>query len=134
MQEINFIKTTIENYNKEPTHSPNNIYFITDQKDLYLGDIKIGSAFVVVDDHNPIPNKGIERTFYIDKRNGSFSIKVWDSLNNQYVALPLADTSYIKTISRRNDEIVGTSGDNTESVVSLDTTITNSEIDYLFKG
>jgi hypothetical protein len=132
MNEVKFVKTTRENFNKEPTHDPNNIYFITDQKDLYLGGIKIGSAFAIIDDHTPPPEIGTEGVFYIDKRNGAFSIKVWDDVNKQYVTLPFADTSYVKSISRRDQEIVGTHGDSSESVASLDVTITNSEIDNLF--
>lgn len=132
MQEVKFVKATRENFDKEPIHDPNNLYFITDQKDLYLGGNKLGSAFITVDDSHPLPSVGAEGVFYVDKRNGSFSIKVWDDVNKLFATLPFADTSYVKSISRRDQEIVGTHGDSTESVAELDVTITHNEIDDLF--
>ena len=132
MQEVKFVKTTLENYNKAPTHDSNNIYFTTDTRELFMGEIKYGSAFIIADNSHPLPLTGREGYLYIDKTNGSFSIKVWDDTNKVYVALPLADTSYVKTISRQDDTIVGQHGDSTSDEAPLDTRLEHSDIDRLF--
>jgi len=132
VQEVKFVKTTLENYNKAHTHDANNIYFTTDTRELYMGDIKYGSAFIIVDNDHPLPLTGREGYLYIDKTNGSFSIRVWDDNNKLYVALPLADTSYVKTISRQDQTIVGYHGDSTTDTVDLDNRLEKSDIDRLF--
>ena len=131
-EEVNFVKTTIENYYKAPTHSANNIYFTTDTKELFVGEVKYGSATIMVDDTHPLPVVGREGYLYIDKSNGLFSIKVWDDINKVYVTLPLADTSYVKTISRRDQTIVGAKGDGNEDIANLDDALDETDIDSLF--
>lgn len=135
MKEINFVQTTIDNFNKKSAHDSHNLYFITDnsnENELYLGDKRVGSAFIEVTDQNPLPVVGKTGYFYIDLRNGSFSIKVWNATNRVYMVLPLADNTYIKSISRQDDSIVGTKGTGTTDEAALDTRLTNSDIASLF--
>lgn len=133
MQEINFVKTTMENYKK---HSPTNgnLYFITNSADkaIYLGSEKISSSFVDIKDGQSLPEEGSEGVFYIDRRNGSFKMLVWNKDAQEYFEMPLADRSYLKTIRREEDNIIGTKGTGEEVTASLDIPLTTNDIDSLF--
>ena len=132
MQEVNFVRTTVDNFNKETEHNPNNIYFTIDSKELFLGGEKISSAFVIADETHPLPIPGAEGVFYLDKTKGSFAIRIWDSINEDYVELPIADRSYLKSLSRDADHLIGTKGDSTQDVVDLDSSLSETDIDSLF--
>jgi len=135
MQDINFIKATAENYNRRriTPNDANNIYFITDTQQLIIGNMKFGSAYITVDNDHPLPNIGVEGYLYIDKRNNSVSIKVWDKSANSYIELPIADKSYLKSIKRVDQSIVGVSGTGEDtSSASLDNSLTYNDIDTLF--
>ena len=133
MQEINFVKTTMENYKK---HSPanSNLYFITNSADkaIYLGSEKISSAFVDINDGQSLPVEGSEGVFYIDKRNGSFKMLVWNKDAQEYYEMPLADQSYLKTVRRGEDDIIGVRGNGEEVSAKLDGALTTADIDTLF--
>lgn len=132
MQEVNFVKATIANYNKRnPAHDENNIYFIEDTNEVMIGDMKFGSAFITVDANNPLPATGRYGYLYIDKRTG-FSIKVWDDINNAYVDLPIATSDYLKTVRRGEDDIIGVRGNGEEVSAKLDGALTTDDIDTLF--
>lgn len=133
MKEVNFIKTTIANYNKMQSHSPTDVFFITDTNELILGSMKFGNAYITVDDNHPLPNTGRVGYLYIDTRNG-ISIKLWDETASDYVELSIADRSYIKSIKRENQQIIGTAGNDREDVVDLDDSLTNADIDSLFNS
>lgn len=134
MKEVKFIKATYNNYKKRiPIDNDNsNIYFITDKNEIRLGDEKISSAFIYADDITPLPQTGSEGVFYVDKSNNSFTIKIWDSINEIYVTLPLATSDYIKSISREADSIVGIAGTGRRDEARLDEALTTADIDSLF--
>ena len=132
MQEINFVKTTIENYKKRnPVHDDNNVYFIEDTSEIMIGSMKFGNAFIIVDESHPLPAIGRYGYMYLDKTD-DFSIKVWDENTSEFVALPLATSSYIKSIKRVDQSIIGVSGDGREDITNLDKPLTTNDIDSLF--
>ena len=132
MQEINFVKTTIDKYNKRsPIQDDNNVYFIEDTSEIMIGSMKFGNAFIIVDESHPLPAIGRYGYMYLDQTD-DFSIKIWDTTSNEYVALPLATSSYIKSIKRVDQSIVGSSGDGREDIAVLDNVLTIEDIDSLF--
>ena len=134
MKEVNFVKTTLANYKKAQTHDPNNIFFITDSTELYVGDTKYGSSYIFCDEQHPLPLVGRYGYLYIDNSNEEFSIKIWDDINKRYVILPIADTTYLKSIRREDQSIIGTSGTGREDIVYLDIALTHEDIDTLFNN
>lgn len=133
MKEVNFIKTTSTNYNKMSSHEPTDIFFITDQQQIVVGNMKFGTAYVKVDEQHPLPQVGVSGYLYIDNRNG-VSIKLWDESANDYVELSIADRSYIKSIKREEQKIIGTAGDDREDIAPLDDSLTNEDIATLFNS
>ena len=132
MKEINFVKTTLANYKKAQIHDPNNIFFITDSTELYVGDTKYGASYIFCDERHPLPEEGRYGYLYIDNSDEEFSIKIWDNINEKYVILPIADTTYLKSIKREDQFIIGTSGAGREDKAYLDTSLSYDDIDTLF--
>ena len=132
MKEINFVKTTIDRYNRRhPTSTDNNVYFIEDTQEIVVGNMKFGNAFIIVDDTHPLPSIGRYGYMYLDKTDG-FAIKVWDDNLNEYTTLPLATSDYIKTIRRGEDAIIGIRGTGEQVSAALDYPVTLEDIDTLF--